>query len=98
MMARWRAPTIVCTRTELGTINHSLLTIEALRARGVPVIGIAFIGKAHDENERIIPKLAGVSSLGRLPVLKQLDEASSAERRVGKSVAVRVDLGGRRII
>src|SRR3546814_12569199 len=36
MMARWRAPTIVCARTELGTIHHSLLTIEALRARGVP--------------------------------------------------------------
>src|SRR3546814_11195901 len=66
MMARWRAPTIVCARTELGTIKHSLLTIEALRARGVPVLGIAFIGEAHDENERIITKLEGVSSLGRV--------------------------------
>src|SRR3546814_8861050 len=31
MMARWRAPTIVCARTELGTLNHSLLTNDALR-------------------------------------------------------------------
>src|SRR3546814_758483 len=56
MMARWRAPTIVCARTELGTINHSLLTIEALRARGVPVPGFAFIGPDRNENERIIPE------------------------------------------
>lgn len=78
LFAHWGQPVILCARTGLGTINHSLLSIEALRARGVRVAGIAFIGEAHDENERIIPQLAGVSSLGRLPRLDRLDPAALA--------------------
>lgn len=78
IMARWQAPVIICARTGLGTINHSLLTVEALRARNVPMAGIVFIGEAHGENERIVPKLAGVPSLGRLPVLDRLDARTLA--------------------
>ncbi len=78
LFAHWGQPVILCARTALGTINHSLLSIEALRSRGVTVAGIAFIGDAHDENERIIPQLAGVPSLGRLPHLDQLDPVTLA--------------------
>src|SRR5690606_14060465 len=45
LFARWQIPVIVCARTALGTINHSLLTIEALKSRGVPLHGVAFIGE-----------------------------------------------------
>lgn len=72
MFARWRMPVILCARTGLGTINHSLLSIEALRARDVPLLGIVFIGDAHEENERIVPVLGKVASLGRLPTLDPL--------------------------
>ncbi|MCP1469994.1 dethiobiotin synthetase [Sphingobium sp. OAS761] len=78
LFARWGQPVVLCARTELGTINHSLLSIEALRARGVPIAGIAFIGAPHAENERIIPQLAGAASLGRLPLLDPLDSATLA--------------------
>ena len=73
LFAHWRLPVILCARTGLGTINHSLLSIEALRSRGVPIAGIAFIGDPHEENERIIPQLGKVRSLGRLPLLDPLD-------------------------
>lgn len=73
LFASWRIPAIVCARTGLGTINHSLLTVRALRAVGVPVLGLAFVGDPHEENERIVPKLAGVPSLGRLPRLDPLN-------------------------
>lgn len=73
LFARWGKPVILCARTALGTINHSLLSIEALRARGVPIAGIAFIGDRHEENERIIPQFAGVRSLGRLPMVDPLN-------------------------
>ncbi|MES2174176.1 MAG: dethiobiotin synthase [Pseudomonadota bacterium] len=78
LFAYWGQPVILCARTGLGTINHSLLSVEALRSRGVGVAGIAFIGDAHDENERIVPQLAGVPSLGRLPHLVRLDPATLA--------------------
>lgn len=79
LFAHWGQPVILCARTALGTINHSLLSIEALRARGVEIAGIAFIGNRHDENERIIPQLADVPCLGRLPLIDSLDPASLRE-------------------
>ena len=79
LFAHWGQPVILCARTALGTINHSLLSVEALRSRGVPIAGIAFIGEAHAENERIIPLLAGVPSLGRLPLLDPLSPATLAQ-------------------
>ncbi len=56
----------------LGTINHSLLTIEALRARGVPILGIAFNGDPADDSEATIAALGRVKRLGRLPRLATL--------------------------
>lgn len=79
VFAMWGAPVILCARTGLGTINHSLLSIEALRARGVSVLGIVFIGEAHEENERIVPLLGKVLCLGRLPMLDPLTPETLAE-------------------
>jgi dethiobiotin synthetase len=67
LMARWRIPVVLCARTALGTINHSLLSIEALRARDVAMLGIAFIGEANVESEQIITEMGNVRRLGRLP-------------------------------
>ena len=72
VFARWGLPTIVCASTALGTINHSLLTLEALRSRGVPVLGIAFIGAANDSSEAAIARFGRVKRLGRLPRLDAL--------------------------
>src|ERR1041384_3133786 len=54
VFARWRIPLILCARTKLGTINHTLLSIEAVRARKIPLHGIAFIGEANAESEKVI--------------------------------------------
>jgi dethiobiotin synthetase len=72
MFARWGAPVVVCVRTGLGTINHTLLSIEALRRRGIPLLGVAFIGNVHAENERVISTMGAVRVLGRLPRLEPL--------------------------
>jgi dethiobiotin synthetase len=73
LFARWRIPVIVCARTALGTINHSLLTVEALRARGVPIHGLVFLGEAMPDSEAIIAQIAGVRRLGRLPIIDLLN-------------------------
>lgn len=72
LFARWNVPTVIVARTALGTINHSLLTIEALRARGVPILGMAFIGDAVPDSEDTICQIGGVPRLGRLPHLDPL--------------------------
>ncbi|WP_170002639.1 dethiobiotin synthase [Pseudopontixanthobacter vadosimaris] len=72
IMAWWRAPVILVARTALGTINHSLLSLEALRARDIPVLGIAFIGPAHQDSESTICDMGKVKRLGRLPSLEDL--------------------------
>lgn len=72
LMARWQLPVILCARTALGTINHSLLALAALRARGVPLHGIAFIGAAEPQVEATIIRMGQVRALGRLPHLPDL--------------------------
>jgi len=78
LFARWRAPAVLVARTGLGTINHSLLSVEAMRARVIPILGIAFVGEANEDNEATICALAGVPRLGRLPWIDPLDPTTLA--------------------
>jgi dethiobiotin synthetase len=57
---------IVVSRHYLGSINHTLLTIEALKTMGLNVFGIIFSGAENPSTERIISKMTGVSVLGRI--------------------------------
>lgn len=88
LFARWEAPVVLVARTGLGTINHSLLSIEALRARGVPIAGVAFIGDPVEDSEATIARIGKVRRLGRLPRLERmtpetLDTAFAAHFRLG---------------
>lgn len=78
LFARWACPVVLVARTALGTINHSLLSIEALRQRAVPILGIAFVGDAVEDSEATIARVGGVKRLGRLPLLDPLDATSLA--------------------
>ncbi len=73
LLAEWKLPTILCASTRLGTINHTLLSIEALKRRAIPILGVAFIGDENTDSERTIAALGGVKRLGRLPRLDPLD-------------------------
>ena len=78
VFAWWNLPTIIVARTALGTINHSLLTIEALRNRGVRIHGLAFVGDANEDSEATICTMGEVRRLGRLPILETLDAQTLA--------------------
>lgn len=88
LFARWNKPVVLVARTGLGTINHSLLSIEALRSRGVPILGIAFVGDPVEDSEATIATLGNVRRLGRLPRLDPLNAATLAE-----AFAATFDLG-----
>ncbi len=72
VFARWRIPVILCARTSLGTINHTLLSIEALRSRDIPIFGVAFIGPENADSQATIATIGQVKALGRLPLLENL--------------------------
>lgn len=76
VFARWSLPLILCARTSLGTINHSLLSIAAIRARGIPLAGVAFIGDYNEDNEATICEMGRTKRLGRLPILDPLTPQS----------------------
>ncbi|MER8930842.1 AAA family ATPase, partial [Mesorhizobium sp. M0859] len=79
---QWQLPVILCARTALGTINHTLLSIEALRARAIPLAGIAFIGDEMTDTQRTIVEFGDVPQLGRLPHLDPLTPKALGEAMI----------------
>ncbi len=75
-----RIPVVLCARPLLGTLNHSLLSIDSLLARGIQVAGIVFSNKPNTitqleieillENAIYIEKNTGVQYLGTLPQIQ----------------------------
>lgn len=88
VLARWRFPAILVARTTLGTINHSLLTIEALRRREIPIVGVAFVGDADEDSQATIAAMGRTRALGRLPFVTPL-----AAQTLGAAFAASFDLG-----
>lgn len=78
VIARWRLPTVLVATTILGTISHSLTAIEALRARNITILGIAFVGDANEDSEATIVAIGGVKRLGRLPLIDPLNVGTLA--------------------
>jgi dethiobiotin synthetase len=62
-------PTILVASTRLGTINHTLLSLEALRARGIPLLGVFMNGPTNSENAKTIAKFGNTKILAELPFL-----------------------------
>lgn len=65
---------ILVSRHYLGSINHTLLSLEALKARGIERIGIIFSGEENKSTESIIRKMGGVKIIGRIEEEPYFDE------------------------
>ncbi|PWE32962.1 ATP-dependent dethiobiotin synthetase BioD [Maritimibacter sp. 55A14] len=78
LFARWQTPVILVARTRLGTINHTALSLMALRNAGCPVAGVAFNGPPEPEVEETIAEMFSVPHLGRLDPLAELTPATLA--------------------
>lgn len=78
VFASWGLPAILCAATSLGTINHTLLSLEAMARRPVKVHGIVFTGEQDEEVESTILKLGNVRCLGRLLPLDPLNAGTLA--------------------
>ncbi len=78
LMVQLGLPVLVVARTMLGTINHSLLSLEALRARGLVVWGVVMVGPDEPGNAEAIARLGRVEILARLGPLPELTPAAIA--------------------
>ena len=75
-LQRWNLPVVLVCRSGLGTLNHTLLSLEALASRGIPVLGLILNGPLHADNPRTLEDLGGVPVLAELPPLDPLSAAT----------------------
>jgi dethiobiotin synthetase len=78
LMSLLQLPVIVVARTTLGTINHTLLTLEALGRRGLEVAGVVMVGERNAENRAAIERYGDAVVIGEMPLFSPLDAARLA--------------------
>lgn len=88
---------VVMARSTLGTINHTLLTLEALRSGSIPVAGVVIGGEPNRENRRAIETYGRVPVLGEMPRFPDLSKsvlASWASAELDRDSCLRTFLTG----
>jgi malonyl-CoA O-methyltransferase len=76
LMTRLALPILLVARSTLGTINHTLLSLAALRSRGLPIAGVVLNGPPNAGNRTAIERFGGVRVLAELPRVDPLDGAA----------------------
>ena len=100
LLGRLKLPAIIVARSGLGTINHTLLTIEAMRSRQIPVAGVIFTDTIEEaevlvrDNMKTIAETGRVEVLGHLPHCRDQNELIGAFAPIGAKI---VDLLGLKI-
>ncbi|WP_170559963.1 dethiobiotin synthase [Ruegeria atlantica] len=79
VISEWQAPVVLVARTALGTINHTSLSLMALRNAGCNVVGVAFVGDAVPDVEQTIAQMCQITHLGRLPHLETLSRETLSD-------------------
>ena len=99
--AKLGMPVLVVARAGLGTINHTLLTLEAIQMRGMRVAGVAFNNTYEDAddmsvetNSAEIERFAGVHMLGTLPFDAELSVENCVPGRLVESIEECLDVDG----
>ena len=70
---------LLVARSGLGTINHTCLSLQALKAAGVPVLGVVMVGETNPANREAIEHFGEVPVLAELPVFNELSPQTLAE-------------------
>lgn len=69
--SNWKLPVVIVSRHYLGSINHTLLTIEVLRNRNIAIFGIVFVGDENKETESVIAAM-NVPIIARIPLTESI--------------------------
>lgn len=66
LVEQWEAEVVLVVRNYLGSINHTLLSIEMLKNKGVKLLGVVYSGEKVESTERVIENATKVPVLGRV--------------------------------
>ena len=66
LVQRWALPVVLVSKNYLGSINHTLLSVEALRSRNIPILGLVFNGEPTPATEELILSYTQLPCLGRI--------------------------------
>lgn len=73
LLKEMRIPALVVAKSGLGTINHTLLSLEAMRRRDIPVLGMVFSDATGEEDERLVAdNMRTIAEMGRVQVFGRL--------------------------
>jgi dethiobiotin synthetase len=72
LIVRLNIPVVLVSRNYLGSINHTMLSIEALKARNIQIEGIIFNGASTPATERFIEENANIPVLFRVEDLSEI--------------------------
>lgn len=86
LIKQLNAEVILVSQNYLGSINHTLLSIEALKQRDIPVKGVLFNGEENASTEDYIMAYAQIKHLGRVPKLTSINKETIIE--AGKHVTI----------
>lgn len=76
LIAHFNHPALLVAKSGLGTLNHTLLSLEAMRNRNISIFGVVLVGEKHDSNEEAIIKYGKIERLFRLPILPEINPKS----------------------
>ena len=68
----WNLPVILVCRSSLGTLNHTLLSIEALKKRKINILGLIINGTKHLDNPQTLKLFSGLPIIAEFPLIKNL--------------------------
>ena len=74
LIIQLKCPVVLVVKEYLGNINHTLLSIEHLKQREIPVFGIVYVGDELPETSEIIEKMTGIKTLFRVPLFSLLNK------------------------
>lgn len=69
-------PVLLVSRSELGTLNHTFLSLEALRSRGIEILGVVMNGPKNESNRKAIEKYGNVEVLAELEPMEKIDAST----------------------
>lgn len=76
LISYFELPVVLVARSTLGTLNHTFLSLEALRKRDIPILGVVLNGPQHESNRETIEKYGEIEILAEIENISRLNSSS----------------------